>query len=537
MRQSFLKDASFRRPGQTKVRNLQATLDVLGTEDSKVKEELQAALHRAKEHVAKPVQNVRLSPEAAKTAARLKVDRLEKAVDALGDYDGPELAGLQQALKKAREFGPGIAYRRPDHTVQGVHRAQREIPCQNRGGAHHRDEGRSCRKKVAHGCFVWLCSCRKRCRRDHGRPRHGGRVGEVASPIGRVPGPMPTLVPAELSEWISRFARSDECKRQCACVDRDIEVVRSRQTHVRVDYVCVVSFTRSCDARYGLRGVRVGEARNPGPPSASAAASSMETTRSSAPTGFRRLRPCRDESGRNVASRLTQPTQVDSVPLLPDTPVDSQVNEGQFDDWCWSVHKCQQKFLQCMVGASMQEMVVEDADVESVSQFDMTTADSEDGDLHSSPSVSPRHRLLGDSDTESLADGASTVSIHSVVEEESPADVVHDIRGNSVVIREAFLSIDAVDLHTIFAKRAAVMKAIPRFLRGSFRNAMRVAMDEKLQTNEVRRTRGWKLFLLLPRMLLHRPGRGGNISTSKLVQRFDDFCAGQWTQLLSASAS
>ena len=40
-----------------------------------------------------------------------------------------------------------------------------------------------------------------------------------------------------------------------------------------------------------------------------------------------------------------------------------------------------------------------------------------------------------------------------------------------------FLSLDAVNLHTIFANRAAVMKAIPRFLRGSFRNAMRVAMD------------------------------------------------------------
>ena len=90
-----------------------------------------------------------------------------------------------------------------------------------------------------------------------------------------------------------------------------------------------------------------------------------------------------------------------------------------------------------------------------------------------------------------------------------------DIRGYSVAIREAFLSLDAVDLHTIFAKRAAVMKAIPT----------RVAMDAALQTNEVCRTRGWKLFLLLPRMLLHRPGRGGNISRSKLVQRFDDFCA------------
>ena len=48
----------------------------------------------------------------------------------------------------------------------------------------------------------------------------------------------------------------------------------------------------------------------------------METT----PTGFRRLRPCRDESGRNVAPRLIQPTQVDSVPVLADMPVNTQGN-------------------------------------------------------------------------------------------------------------------------------------------------------------------------------------------------------------------
>ena len=101
-----------------------------------------------------------------------------------------------------------------------------------------------------------------------------------------------------------------------------------------------------------------------------------------------------------------------------------QVHE-QLDDWCWLVDRCRRVVLvpePTGTPQSMQGMVVDDVDVDSVaavSQFDKTVADSEDGDLHSSRSVSPRHRLLGDSDTESLADGASTVSIHSVVEEES----------------------------------------------------------------------------------------------------------------------
>ena len=47
------------------------------------------------------------------------------------------------------------------------------------------------------------------------------------------------------------------------------------------------------------------------------------------------------------------------------------------------------------------------------------------------------------------------------------------------------------------------------------------------------RERGWKLFLLLPRMLLHRPPRGGLISKEKLGARFQLFAQGQW----AASAS
>ena len=42
--------------------------------------------------------------------------------------------------------------------------------------------------------------------------------------------------------------------------------------------------------------------------------------------------------------------------------------------------------------------------------------------------------------------------------------------------------------------------------------------------------RGWKLFLLLPRLMLHRPPRGGKVHRSKLVERFDDFARGSWNK-------
>ena len=42
-------------------------------------------------------------------------------------------------------------------------------------------------------------------------------------------------------------------------------------------------------------------------------------------------------------------------------------------------------------------------------------------------------------------------------------------------------------------------------------------------------------MLLLPRMLLHRPPRGGLIAKDKLHQRFQSFVRGEWLMLLEAS--
>ena len=45
--------------------------------------------------------------------------------------------------------------------------------------------------------------------------------------------------------------------------------------------------------------------------------------------------------------------------------------------------------------------------------------------------------------------------------------------------------------------------------------------------------RAWKLFLLLPRILLHRPA--GKIPKGKLLERFTDFSRGHWIQMLITS--
>ena len=95
----------------------------------------------------------------------------------------------------------------------------------------------------------------------------------------------------------------------------------------------------------------------------------------------------------------------------------------------------------------------------------------------------------------------------------------------------AFRGLDEVNLVNEFSQRACVMHTVPRFLRGLFSVTCRVGRDfRRAQGHERRQERGWKLFLLLRRMLFHRPRR------PKLVARFEMFLKGEWTGLLKASA-
>ena len=100
----------------------------------------------------------------------------------------------------------------------------------------------------------------------------------------------------------------------------------------------------------------------------------------------------------------------------------------------------------------------------------------------------------------------------------------------------AFSSMDAVNLTDVFANQARVMRSVPAMLKGAFRSALRVALKEIVEgveaNNNTRETRAWKLLLLLPRVLLFRPSRGGLVPRKKLESRFAQFQAGQWVQLL-----
>ena len=84
------------------------------------------------------------------------------------------------------------------------------------------------------------------------------------------------------------------------------------------------------------------------------------------------------------------------------------------------------------------------------------------------------------------------------------------------------------------------MRSVPRVLQGPYTAAVRLSLQEASQAqqdgDQARLSRAWKLFLLLPRMLLWRPPRGGLVPKRHLESRLRLFVAGEWTELLQQGA-
>ena len=131
---------------------------------------------------------------------------------------------------------------------------------------------------------------------------------------------------------------------------------------------------------------------------------------------------------------------------------------------------------------------------------------------------------------------------------EGDEDVPHSIPDTAVevavprgaVMREALEGLDGVDIRRIFSLRGAMMKSVPKFLFGPFRNALKFALEEAIAgppgREVARQERGWKFLMLFPRLLLHTPPGGGKIPKRKLVERFEKFSRGEWTDMFLESA-
>ena len=142
---------------------------------------------------------------------------------------------------------------------------------------------------------------------------------------------------------------------------------------------------------------------------------------------------------------------------------------------------------------------------------------------------------IDDTESVTVQDGGSEISEDETLAPASVPDLL--VTATTVLtpaIRAVLEWLDEVDFDAVFIRRAVVMKTVPKFLRGPYRSAVRSVMEEADHEND-QRERGWKLFLLLPRLLLFRHAGGGNIHKGKLAQRFQDFSEGRWSELLRVS--
>ena len=101
--------------------------------------------------------------------------------------------------------------------------------------------------------------------------------------------------------------------------------------------------------------------------------------------------------------------------------------------------------------------------------------------------------------------------------------------------REAWLSLDDVDLHTTLQQKHVGFQSPPNFIRGRIRQAMTMSLTSIIQADtHEQKIRAWKLWMLLPRMLMHRPPNTRQLSKEEWRIRIAHFQAGRWTHLLDA---
>ncbi len=116
----------------------------------------------------------------------------------------------------------------------------------------------------------------------------------------------------------------------------------------------------------------------------------------------------------------------------------------------------------------------------------------------------------------------------------TPAAALSEPRGPPAI---AWAALDSIDLADEFRRRVPCLKGVPHFLRGSVRSAFRLALEAVRRASRhggspVSRLRAWKLFNLVPRLILHKTHGENFIPKEVLLNRADRFQRGEWHRLL-----
>ena len=100
----------------------------------------------------------------------------------------------------------------------------------------------------------------------------------------------------------------------------------------------------------------------------------------------------------------------------------------------------------------------------------------------------------------------------------------------NVVLRMALLLLDDVDMSVVLesSSHEDCSPFLAQFTQECHEIGFGRSFLGESPHDAVRQERGWKLFMLLPRMLPYRLRGGGLISKEKLVGPFQMFARGEW---------
>ena len=118
-------------------------------------------------------------------------------------------------------------------------------------------------------------------------------------------------------------------------------------------------------------------------------------------------------------------------------------------------------------------------------------------------------------------------------------DVPIGVDGARASMARGFRSLDQITLDTEFRSRGRLMRVVPQIMRGVVRTAFRLSFQEAAEAraagNVEQETRAWKLFTLVPRMLLTKRPRGGFVSRAQTFRALRCVRTKEWLSLVEAS--
>ena len=551
---------------RNKISKLEKALEVLSDSTGPAVDALKSELEKARQAAKVPPLNVQISStqdfirRSERRLAELEEERtaesklLEEARERLRQLEAARCA--QEAVASSPSAGLGDPS--PDSAADGQSIAGR-ARCVGEGSPE-----RPCGETQSAPAVVRATCCRR---------HHPTNANIGSTRAQRVDG-RPSV----------RHARGHVVRKSEEVVGVDVPSRPGRRETRRDDrrHGSMMSSRRTI-SRYGYRGCRVGEATHPGP---SVLRSNLLK---------REARPC-------ASRRRSRFTQVDSdcEPLLHDGGV---ANDSEEETQVVSVHQTPgNSVIEGRVALPVRQIssrvpkrlrltghhhgTAPTDDICDALEFDLTQGDSSGLDAPPPlpppilpPPCVPHTQVDSDVDVQATAldrptspppsliqdlqydpamgvevggtvpesDSSSTMSLvedggsvagsagHAV--EAQGVEEVPQVRARAVAVGMA--SLDGLDLHAIFRRRAVVMRTVPSFLKGAFTAALKVAFDEciaaRAHGDETREVRAWKLFLLIPRMLLHRPPRSGLVPRKRLEERFRSFEAGEWESLVLQS--